>query len=68
MRTAVVTDGPVNLRKTVGTGGQILTTLPTGTPLTVSDGPVTANSSTWFYVTAGASGSGWVASEFIAAT
>ena len=66
--TAVVSDGPVNLRQTAGTGGAIITALPIGTALTVTDGPVTANGYTWVYVSASGSGSGWAAAEFLRAT
>lgn len=65
--TAVVSDGPVNLRKSAGTGGQIITTIPTGTTLSVSDGPVAANGYTWVYVTTPSSVSGWVAADFLEA-
>jgi uncharacterized protein YgiM (DUF1202 family) len=65
--TAIVNDGPINLRKTAGTGGQVITTIPTGTKLSVSDGPVAANGYSWVYVTTPSSASGWVAAEFLKA-
>ena len=62
-----MSDGPVNLRQTVGTGGQAITTVATGTTLDVSDGPVAANGYTWAYVTTPTSVSGWVAADFLTA-
>ncbi len=63
--TAVVSDGPINLRKTAGTSGQVITTIPTGTKLSVSDGPVSANGYSWVYVTTPNFTSGWVAAELL---
>jgi uncharacterized protein YgiM (DUF1202 family) len=65
--TVVVSDGPVNLRKSSGIGGHLITTIPTGTKLSVSDGPVAAQGYTWVYVTTPSSVSGWVAAEFLSA-
>ena len=63
--TAIVSDGPVNLRKSSGIGGFVISTIATGTKLTVTDGPIAANGYNWVYVTTPNSTSGWVASELL---
>jgi len=62
--TAVVADGPLNLRSGAGLGHSVKDVLPTGTRVLIGDGPVSADGYTWLYVMD--SPTGWVAAEFLA--
>jgi len=53
-----------NLRASPGTNYSVVTTMPVGTTLTISDGPATNGGYTWYEVT-GDVGDGWVASTLI---
>src|SRR5690242_153350 len=46
--TVSIGEDGVNMRKTPGTNGEIITTLNTGTSLEVLDGPTTASGYTWW--------------------
>ncbi len=64
--TAIVNDGPVNLRAGPGVNTEIVTTLPTSTTMYVSDGPISGGDGwSWVYVTLTDSTKGWVAAEFL---
>ncbi len=60
-----VADGPLNMRSGPGTGNGVVNTLPTGTRLTVLDGPRSGNGYTWYQVNNGSYGTGWCASDFL---
>lgn len=62
----VVADGPLNLRDSAGTDGDIVRKLPTGTLVTITDGPEQADGYTWYEVQTNADDTGWVAGEFLA--
>lgn len=64
---AVVADGPLNLREEAGTEADVLSQLATGTRLTITDGPESADDYTWYEVQTDAGDTGWVAGEFLAA-
>ena len=65
----IVAAEDVNLRDEPGLAGATLATLPIGMPLTVLDGPVTADGYGWYLVQASAEmGQGWVAGEFVVAS
>ncbi|MEA2527129.1 MAG: hypothetical protein QOF73_4356 [Thermomicrobiales bacterium] len=63
--TVTVVDGTLNLRDDAGLDADVLDTLPDGTVLEVSDGPVSADGWTWFEVSNEDVGPGWVAGEFL---
>ncbi|MCO5221370.1 MAG: SH3 domain-containing protein [Thermomicrobiales bacterium] len=62
---AVVVDGPVNLRNAAGTGNAVVGVLQTGDTLTVTGGPVAADSYTWYQVSTAIGSTGWVAGAFL---
>jgi uncharacterized protein YgiM (DUF1202 family) len=59
-----VSDGPVNMRSSPGTGNSIVTSLPTGLAGSVTNGPSSASGYTWYRITT-ENGSGWVAQDFL---
>jgi uncharacterized protein YgiM (DUF1202 family) len=63
----VVTTDLLNLRSGASTSTDVIRTLPTSTPLTVTGGPQTADGQTWYAVTTGDGARGWVAGSFLAA-
>lgn len=63
--TIRVADGPLNLRSGPSTTNTILASLPTGTTGTVVGGPTAAGGITWYQIST-ASGTGWVAGQYIA--
>jgi uncharacterized protein YgiM (DUF1202 family) len=62
---AWVDDGPLHLRPSAGTDGTSIDTLPTGTRLTILDGPVNSSAFTWFEVELANGQTGWVAGDFL---
>jgi uncharacterized protein YgiM (DUF1202 family) len=62
---AWVDDGPLNLRASAGPTGEIIDALPTGTQLTILDGPVDIRYLTWFEVELSTGETGWVAGDFL---
>ncbi|CAN5566313.1 hypothetical protein BH23CHL5_BH23CHL5_00950 [soil metagenome] len=62
--STVSTTDPVNMRTGAGTTFTIITTLPAGTTCTILSGP-TINVWTWYRVSCGTFGIGWVAGEFL---
>ena len=65
--TAVVVDGPLNLRAGASLGAAIAGVLPAGAVVSVLDGPFVAEGYTWFEVRNAQQGTGWVAGEFMVA-
>lgn len=61
-----VVDGDLNLRADATLDAEVLTVLPDGTELAVTDGPVAADGYTWFAVSSAEFGDGWVAGQFLA--
>ena len=65
--TVVGTGGDgLNIRASASTGGQIVTTVPQGTALTVVGGPAQANGFTWWNVQTAGGVTGWAAGQFLA--
>lgn len=65
--TLNVFDGPLNLRSGAGTGYSIVAAMPQDTKVVVVQGPVTANSYTWYQVET-AYGRGWAVIDFMSET
>jgi len=65
--SVAVSDGPLNLREKAGTSNDVVLKLPTGTPLTITDGPTTNGDYDWYEVKTEDGDSGWVAADFISA-
>ena len=66
-QTAVVADGPLNLRAGAGTGYSVIQTLSTGDYVEIQSGPSYANGYEWNLVWVDATGNtGYVASIFLA--
>lgn len=64
--TAVVNQGPLNLRSGAGTGYSVVEVLYEGAYVEVLDGPYTANGYRWWQVYVDASGNtGWVAGVYL---
>ena len=64
--TAVVSDGPLNLRSDAGLSNAILGVLPSGVELTITGDPVVSvDGYLWMSVHSADEGDGWVAREFI---
>ena len=63
----VATDS-LNLRAGAGTSQAVLTRLPSGAPLTITQAPVSANGYVWYGVTSAQFGAGWCAADFLAAS
>lgn len=63
----VVNTDILNLRANPSLSATILMTLPSGTALTVTGGPTTAEGHTWYQVKTAGGVTGWVAGEFLAA-
>ncbi len=61
----VVNTDALNLRDDASTGGSVLAVLETGATAIITDGPVSADGYTWYYITSDA-GDGWVAGELLA--
>jgi uncharacterized protein YgiM (DUF1202 family) len=57
----------LNLRDDATTSGNVLASLGTGDAVYVSDGPISADGYTWYYVSTD-QGDGWVAGEYLAST
>jgi len=64
--TVFVADGPLNVRSEATLNGTKTDSLPTGTSMTITDGPVTADGHTWWQIDTG-DVTGWVAGEFLSA-
>jgi uncharacterized protein YraI len=65
-QTAVVSDGPLNLRTGAGTGYAVIEQLATGDYVEVQSGPISADGYQWNLVLVDATGStGYVASAFL---
>lgn len=65
-QTAVVADGPLNLRSGAGTGYSIIETLATGDYVEIQSGPTSAGGYQWYLVYVDATGStGYVAGVFL---
>jgi hypothetical protein len=61
-----VADGPLNLRRSAGTGGGVIRTYVTGTQATVISGPTAANGYDWYKVEIAKDGNvGWFAGDFL---
>lgn len=61
-----VVDGTLNLRSAAGVAAEVLAKLPQGTALQVTDGPQSADGSTWYQVLSSDFGAGWAAGEYFA--
>lgn len=61
---AAVNDDGLRLRETAGLSGVVVTELPADTAVTVIGGPVSLDGYSWYQVET-ASGTGWVAGEFL---
>jgi uncharacterized protein YgiM (DUF1202 family) len=66
--TAVVADGPLNLRSAAGTSADVVTQLDSGATVTITAGPESVDSFTWYQVDTADGDSGWVAGEFLGST
>jgi uncharacterized protein YraI len=65
-QTAVVSDGPLNLRTGAGTGYAVIEQLATGAYVEIQSGPISADGYQWNLVLVDATGStGYVASAFL---
>jgi uncharacterized protein YraI len=65
-QTAVVADGPLNLRAGAGTGYGVIERLATGDYVEIQSGPIYGDGYGWYYVYVDATGSyGYVAGEFL---
>jgi uncharacterized protein YraI len=65
-QTAVVADGPLNLRSGAGTGYAVIEQLATGDYVEIQSGPSYGNGYSWYYVYVDATGSyGYAAGEFL---
>lgn len=64
--TVVVATDALNLRRQPSTGGSIITILPTGAELVITEGATRADGYDWYGVRSGAFGNGWCVSEFLA--
>ncbi len=62
-----VVDGPVNLRDGASVTTAKLASLPQGTALTVSTGPIPSGGYSWYQVVVDNGDRGWVAGEFLGA-
>ncbi len=62
----VVATDALNLRRQPSTGGSIITVLPTGADLVITDGATRADGYDWYGVRSAAFGDGWCVSEFLA--
>ena len=65
-QTAVVADGPLNLRSGAGTGYAVVEQLATGAYVEIQSGPFYGDGYSWYYVYVDATGSyGYAAGEFL---
>ena len=64
--TVFVADGPLNVRSEATINGTKKDSLPTGTSMTITDGPVAADGHNWWEIDTGDI-TGWVAGEFLSA-
>jgi uncharacterized protein YraI len=65
-QTAVVADGPLNLRSGAGTGYGVIERLATGDYVEIQSGPFYGDGYSWYYVNVDATGSyGYLAGEFL---
>lgn len=65
-QTAVVVDGPLNLRSGAGTGYAVIEQLATGDYVEIQSGPFYGDGYSWYYVYVDATGSyGYAAGEFL---
>ena len=62
--TEMTVTAPLNVRSVPGLDGDILTVLPAGTQLTVTDGPREMDGYDWYEVSAGEI-TGWAAGDFL---
>lgn len=61
-----VADGPLNLRRSAGTGSGVIRSYATGTRATVISGPTAANGYSWYKVKIAKDGTvGWFAGDFL---
>ena len=64
--TAVVVDGPVNVRNAAGTGNTIVSSLAQGAQITVAQvDPQVVDGVYWFQVTTADAATGWVAGRYL---
>ncbi|MFN8592172.1 MAG: SH3 domain-containing protein [Thermomicrobiales bacterium] len=57
--TAIVIDGPLNLRGAPALWAEIVTEMPDGYPVTITDGPAPADGIAWYQIVTPDGGIGW---------
>lgn len=63
--SATINAGGVNLRVAAGTDSNVVTTLASGTAVTITGGPTQSDGQTWWAVRTAANGDGWVTQNYL---